>query len=525
MPFRLDFPVCGVESDAALSAHAAASEGLPFIQITPPHATPLAIVGGGGSSKQHEQDLINWPGHIWAINQGATWLASLGRTKDVWLFSVAPTERIATYLDGVERAILASVCHPDVFKGLEGRDVRIFTACGGPASVGNSILPAAILGYQDITLFGCEGNFIEVTHIYRNDDKPDQLVIRADELDYVTTTDMFITTKHLVDVLRMFPKWKERCGGMLRAMLDNPDTWEIVALSASLRDKTCGAQTAAAMESYTPRRPPFRFSFYGIGLCTEDVCNAQAVANIKSGFPMLAELPEKNTLDLAIVGGGPSSKRSLDELVPWKGHIWALNQGAAWLSKFRTKDVWMFTVDPDEAMATEDMVRGVERAILGSSCHPKLFQLLAGKNIQMFHAREIVDENYTVLGGGPCSAGRAILQAAHCGYRTVTFFGCEGSFDETTHAYRHEYRPNQMIVKAGGREYITTPDLYITTQYLADEIRLYPKGLFEKSGGLLRAMLEYRNTWEVVAISGGLVEKLDPTATVPYIPQREMEAA
>lgn len=276
---------------------------------------------------------------------------------------------------------------------------------------------------------------------------------------------------------------------------------------------------------------PFRLEFQTVGLVSEETYLDYARTNIAAGYPEVS-FAEPHDVPLAVVGGGPSAARALEELRNWPGHIWGINQTAEWLISEGVKaPVWMFTVDPGHELA--DMVAGVDRAFLGSSCHPALFAALKGKDIRIFHTRDIpgvtrsIEE--TANDGsdapaikcnlmGPSSVCRVFMPAAMSGYKYVTFFGCEGSIEETTHAYRHEHRPRQMVIRAGGVDYITTPDFYITTMFLSNVMKEF--GLLkEKSGGLLRAMLEHPDTWEVVALSEDLKNKIDPTAVDAYIPR------
>lgn len=274
---------------------------------------------------------------------------------------------------------------------------------------------------------------------------------------------------------------------------------------------------------------PFRIAFSTVGLVSEETYVEYARTNTAAGWPEVS-YAAPHDVPLAIVGGGPSAARSIDELKDWPGHIWGINQSATWLIAEGVKaPVWLFTVDPGDCLA--DWVTGVERAILGASCHPKLFEALRGKDVRLFHTRNIeglTHDNEAPTDGaeapeikcnlmGPSSVCRTFLPAAMLGYKDVTFFGCEGSIEEKTHAYRHEHRPRQMVIRAGELDYITTPDFYITTLFLVNVMREFGR-LKEKSGGLLRAMLEYPDTWEVVALSEELRDKLDPTSTETYIP-------
>ena len=263
-----------------------------------------------------------------------------------------------------------------------------------------------------------------------------------------------------------------------------------------------------------------------MGLVPEEVYNEQARTNTASGIPFI-EVVKAHDIPLAVVGGGPSVGKHLDELREWPGHIWAINQGASWFSHFMPeKLVWMFTVDPDHELAKPQWTAGVERAILGITVSPKLVEALKGKDVKFFNPHE-APENEFHLAGGPSSVCRTFIPAICLGYKNVTYFGCEGSINvrrignsnqysvEATHSYRKESRPRQMIVKCGDEEFVSTPDLYLTTRTLAKIIQEYPLALSEKSGGLLRGMLEHPDTWEVVAYSEALAQCIAPSVISP----------
>lgn len=240
------------------------------IQKATPHDTPLAIVGGGPSIKKHIHDLVNWPGHLWGINQSAQWLLEFNPSAPVWLFTCDPDPRIAVFADGVERAILGACCHPDLFEKFRGKDVRYFLTrppkgvkdsitplpaelkpkaeLFGPSSVTRTFLPAIMLGYKDVTFFGCEGSIDEDTLEanacrsdyemgWRSRDCLRLMIVKAGGVEYLTTPDYYITTTYLVNAMRAYPKLKEKSGGLLRGMLQNPDDWGVVAVSEQMRNE------------------------------------------------------------------------------------------------------------------------------------------------------------------------------------------------------------------------------------------------------------------------------------------------
>ena len=269
MHLQPEFRAVGIVAEDVYESQQEANiaSGVRRVEIAAVHDTPLAVVGGGPSIKQQIDELANWPGDIWAINQTAQWLMKYTPKCPVYMFSVDPDPRIASFADGVDRAILGGSCHPDLFAKFQGKDVRYFLTrpikgtekhieprpelkpkveTFGPSSVTRTFMPAAMLGYKDITYFGCEGCLDEDTlnaNACRNDyalgwrshDNLRLMIIKAGGKEYLTTPDYYMTTQSLANVIKAYPKLKEKSGGLLRAMLNDPE-WSCVAVSEALRN-------------------------------------------------------------------------------------------------------------------------------------------------------------------------------------------------------------------------------------------------------------------------------------------------
>lgn len=259
---------------------------------------------------------------------------------------------------------------------------------------------------------------------------------------------------------------------------------------------------------------PYRIAFCGLGPCADTILQRNIGLALATGFPVVGrEAP--NHKHLAVVGGGPSVKAQLERLAQWRGDIWAINQTASWLASQGIKST-LFTVDPIEVPACAE---GVESALLASICSPELFESVRGRDVRIYHTEHHESASLKIT-GGPSSACRAPKLAIALGYERVTFFGCEGSFEEESHAYRNENtineRPRQLLVKAGGEVYRTAPDYLCISEYLANVISELPQQFEEESGGLLRALILNPSTWSIVAMSESLKNELDPTAK-PYL--------
>jgi hypothetical protein len=224
------------------------------------------------------------------------------------------------------------------------------------------------------------------------------------------------------------------------------------------------------------------------------------------GLPFVTVQPA-HSRRLAVVGGGPSIRDHLEELRTFDD-VWGINQTASWLIS-QGIEATVFSVDPMDCLA--DMIDGVTKGLLAANCAPRAIDKLS--DVMLFHTEEGGDLRALV---GPSSATRATTVSLWLGFRDVTFFGCEGSYGPASHAYRDERRPHQLIIKAGGKDYITQPDYMVQCESLASICKAFPHVFREKCGGLLTAMIEHQDTWEVVALSEALKNKIDPTATVRY---------
>lgn len=233
--FRLTFIPVGCVSEPVITAQVAANMGRRLVEHCAPHGRPLAIVGGGPSVLDVLDELKAWPGDIWAINNTAAWLAKHGIRST--LLSVDP-DNFEFDKTGVADALLASCCHPKAFDGLNVSMFHMIEhdpsgVAGGTSTASRAPALALRMGYFDMTFFGCEGSFVEADHVDRDEQKPEQLIIRAGA-DYKTTPPLLLQCECLSDLIREFPCFHEKSGGLLRAMVKHPD-WEVVAVSGALK--------------------------------------------------------------------------------------------------------------------------------------------------------------------------------------------------------------------------------------------------------------------------------------------------
>jgi hypothetical protein len=232
-------------------------------------------------------------------------------------------------------------------------------------------------------------------------------------------------------------------------------------------------------------------------------------------YPRVKEVPAHDR-HLAIVGGGPSVKDHIEEIRNFKGDIWGIN-GACGFLRERGIDSTFISVDPHEIVAKWAV--GAKKALLCVRMDPKVYEVLNGAEITLF---DLINDKE---GGIHCCSSTASLGfdlASDMGYRTVVWYGCEGSWEgstaegatnasDFTHAYQEpsEKRDERMVVLCGGKEYLTAPDFYVQSCELAEIISKFPRHFSERSGGLLRAMVADQEH-DIIRVSRSLMASLKP---------------
>jgi hypothetical protein len=223
--------------DKTLELNTAYSQSLNYPS---PKATArkLAVVGGGKSVQDHLLELQKWDGEIWGINGAAGWLR--GNFIDATLFTISPTKAYPReYLRGITRAILADHCDPWLFDDLKRVVVSTFDSDGnGPTSVCAAIPLSLNMGYEEVSIFGCEGSYDGQTHIYQDTKDPSEMLVRIGGNDYLTNIGYFIQTRLLAHFISGAPNYcKDRSGGMLSALVADPEGWDVIKLPSELREE------------------------------------------------------------------------------------------------------------------------------------------------------------------------------------------------------------------------------------------------------------------------------------------------
>jgi hypothetical protein len=204
---------------------------------------------------------------------------------------------------------------------------------------------------------------------------------------------------------------------------------------------------------------------------------------------------------LAIVGGSPSIALDLEELRAWPGDIWAINYTANYLHA-QGIPCALFTVDPGDPVDPGPWDSPVRKRLLATSCPSSMFT-------EDSLAFDMVETHSQGFAGGTSSATRAPWIALSLGYLDVSFFGCDCSYETQDHADRHEGSERELIIRAGGQDYRTRPDFLVQCEEFAKLFTEFGSVFKNRSRGLVRAMLENPDTWEVVGVSPAMKAHLE----------------
>ncbi len=215
-------------------------------------------------------------------------------------------------------------------------------------------------------------------------------------------------------------------------------------------------------------------------------------------------------LPVALVGGGHSVEASLDILRKWEGDIYAVNDTAGYLSD-NGISCYVFSIDGSRVpYRTGKLVKG---ALFASMVHRKQFVY---DFIRVFDMAEHSPYGVT---GGPTAMCRAPMTFLRMGHSQIHYFGCDGSTPDINKTHvsgiQKVAQENMIIIRAGGIDYLSNSSWVMQSTYLAGVIDKYPSMLINRSGGLLSAMVEHKDTWEMAAISEDLKDQIERKNKMP----------
>ncbi len=220
------YPVLNVPpGSTARNVASCKARGLPYVGWA--DRPPLAIVGGGPSVVYHLEELKVFPGDVWVSGSAFQWARPLG--IDATFFTIDQHQSLAKDGASARKAILATVCHPDVFEALLGADVQVFDLVTDQlyaTSIPTSMFVALAMGYSDITFYGCDSSYGGTTHAYVApywDDK-ERLTVACGGESYETNPSFLMQAEFMSAAIRMAPQlFKVRGYGLMPAMVESPE--------------------------------------------------------------------------------------------------------------------------------------------------------------------------------------------------------------------------------------------------------------------------------------------------------------
>lgn len=210
-----------------------------------------------------------------------------------------------------------------------------------------------------------------------------------------------------------------------------------------------------------------RITWEGRNNTPDDKIRQNEGAARRLGLPKLGGRPV--AYRLAVVGGGPVD---LEAVRSFRGDVWAINRA---FTSLKTAGIGATFFSTDALPVIAKYANGAKRAVLATRCHPATFA--AAERVETFDLPEC---------GGPTSATAAAVAGIIAGYREIHWYGCASHIEDT--AAPRSYR-SLLKVKANGQEFLTDPGLILQATHLADVMRAAPNVYFNKSGGLLDAMI------------------------------------
>lgn len=206
--------------------------------LPPPHGSgQLAIVGGGPSVLNHLETLRRWPGEIWAINGAFQFLRSHGIPATFYTICPNPgTPSLSELASGARRAVVAAHCEPELFATLKGAETfKIACDLPGPTSAVAATFVGLSAGFEQFTLFGCEGSYGESEYAYGHESHPYLMRIECCGEAYLTKPEFLLQAEQLAEVIIALPKmYREQSGGLLRALVESRMEYDVTHVSRSM---------------------------------------------------------------------------------------------------------------------------------------------------------------------------------------------------------------------------------------------------------------------------------------------------
>ncbi len=246
MPVRLSLTANGTAKPKEPENNKRKSAKYPRVTWAIAKYPPCAVVGGGLSVQSRLEILRKWHGDVFAINDTAGYLSD--NEVPCFLYAVDTTDipyRIGSFVKG---AVLASRVNIIQFRQMKKRPIWVFDMAeedphdgieGGPTAVCRTAHLFLKMGYSGIKYFGIDGSFdMRFTHAsgYSKAAYDNMMIVTAGGVDYNTNAAFMLQNEFMVDVMTKYKEFLTHdSDGLIKAMLENPETWSVAAVADDLK--------------------------------------------------------------------------------------------------------------------------------------------------------------------------------------------------------------------------------------------------------------------------------------------------
>jgi len=221
-----------------------------------------AVVGGGVGVKNYLDKLRNFNGDIYAINDAAKYLSDNG--IKCCMYSIDGSKVPYKKGKNCTTALFSRRVHKIQLKRFRKKNVRVFEMFeedkengveGGVSALCRAPHVFIKMGYIGVDFYGCEGSFHDESHNTGNHDDAHstKLIITADGVDYMTSAAFLLQNQYMVPVFldKQLSKYLTyHGGGLLRAMMEHPDTWSVSAVSDAIKEQSIAHGTNPFSDQY-----------------------------------------------------------------------------------------------------------------------------------------------------------------------------------------------------------------------------------------------------------------------------------
>lgn len=219
---------------------------------------------------------------------------------------------------------------------------------------------------------------------------------------------------------------------------------------------------------------------------TESEMNSNVAATLERGYRPLTEVIMSQAGSVSFCGAGPSLADHLSEVA--SRPVFAVNSAHGYLLGQGIVPHWTMIWDCAEVCADFAVPSRETKFLIGSRCHPRVFERLADCDVYVWHAAG--DHNILaymeergmkepLVNGGTTGVTRGIYLAYALGYRDFHLFGADSSYrEDATHVAGSLVYEQPLPVMMNGIWYKSTP------QWAAqiEEMKImYP--MFREGGG------------------------------------------